>query len=490
MISVEDIKRLIDYDNQSEKKKRARVGQRYYNAEHDIMRYRMFYYNADGKLVEDTTRSNIKISHPFFTELSDQLAAYVLSFKDNPIRAVETAEGLQDQLDEYFDDDFWTEISEVLTGAYTKGFDYIYAYKNEDDRLAFQHADSIGVVEVRERDTDENCEYMIYWYTERVGHEQKEIKRIQVWSDKDTTYYIQEDSGEIKLDSNVQLNPRPHVVFTEKSGTKKGYAFGYIPFWRLDLNKKQVSGLKPIKGLIDDYDLHACSLSNNLKDFDTPLHVVRGFEGDNLDELQTNLKTKKIIGTDEEGGVEIRTVDIPYQARKEKLDLDEKNIYRFGMGLNMIGLKDTSATTNIAIKAAYSLLDLKANKLERRLKRLLKELLKVVLEEINSTNGTGYQIKDVYFDFVREVMTNETENMQNEKTRAEMQQVQINTLLDLAATLDEETVVREICTVLDIDYDAIKDKLPEQAEMQIQGAESTLKGIEPEGDPVAFEGSE
>lgn len=37
------------------------------------------------------------------------------------------------------------------------------------------------------------------------------------------------------------------------------------------------------------------SLSNNLIDFDTPIHVVKGFQGDNLEELQTNLKTKKYL---------------------------------------------------------------------------------------------------------------------------------------------------------------------------------------------------
>ena len=105
----------------------------------------------------------------------------------------------------------------------------------------------------------------------------------------------------------------------------------------------------------------ASSLSNNLIDFDTPIHVVKGFQGNDLTKLQQNLKTKKIIGVDEDGDVEIKTVDIPYQARQAKLELDEKNIYRFGMGLNMSGLKDTSATTNIAIKAMYSLLELRAN---------------------------------------------------------------------------------------------------------------------------------
>lgn len=479
MLTEAEIKRFIDNDSSSEKKKFAEVGQRYYEANHDILKSRLFYYNADGNLVEDTTRSNIKISHPFFTELSDQLSAYMLSFKENPIRAKETVEGLQEYLDEYFDDDFYTEISELITGAYNKGFEYIYAYKNAEGRLAFQCADSLGVIEVREKDTDDQCEYFIYWYIDRIDKGKKEIRRIQVWSDKETWYYVQSGNGRVKLDDSVPINPRPHVVFTDKKkNIKKGYSFGFIPFWRLDNNKKQISGLKPIKALIDDYDLMECGISNNLADFDTPLHVVTGFQGDNLDELQTNLKTKKILGVDEGGGVEVKTVDIPYQARKAKADEDEKNIYRFGMGFNSSQVGDGNIT-NVVIRSRYALLDLKANKLERRLKKLLKQLVKVVLDEINKMNKTDYKVSDVYFDFVREITTNESENYSNEKTKAETQQVQINTILNVAAVLDDETIVKAICEVLDIDYEEIKDKLPNPDDGMTQ-AEGALSAVVPE----------
>ncbi len=479
MLTEAEIKRFIDNDSSSEKKKFAEVGQRYYEANHDILKSRLFYYNADGNLVEDTTRSNIKISHPFFTELSDQLSAYMLSFKENPIRAKEAVEGLQDYLDEYFDDDFYTEISELITGAYNKGFEYIYAYKNAEGRLAFQCADSLGVIEVRAKDTDDECEYFIYWYIDRIDKGKKEIRRIQVWSDKETWYYVQSGNGRVKLDDSVPINPRPHVVFTDKKkNIKKGYSFGFIPFWRLDNNKKQISGLKPIKALIDDYDLMECGISNNLADFDTPLHVVTGFQGDNLDELQTNLKTKKILGVDEGGGVEVKTVDIPYQARKAKADEDEKNIYRFGMGFNSSQVGDGNIT-NVVIRSRYALLDLKANKLERRLKKLLKQLVKVVLDEINKMNKTDYKVSDVYFDFVREITTNESENYSNEKTKAETQQVQINTILNVAAVLDDETIVKAICEVLDIDYEEIKDKLPSPDDGMTQ-AEVALSAVVPE----------
>ena len=222
----------------------------------------------------------------------------------------------------------------------------------------------------------------------------------------------------------------------------------------------------------------ASSLSNNLADFDTPVYAVKGFQGNDLNELQQNLKTKKMIGVGEDGDVDVKTVDIPYQARQAKLELDEKNIYRFGMGLNTSGLKDTNATTNIAIKAAYSLLDLKCSKLEIRLKQFLRKLLKPVLDEINKHNKTDYQMKDVYFNFKREVMSNAQENAQIKLTEAQEQSVRINTLLNLAAQLDNETLMQNICEVLDIDYEEIKDKLPdlENADESLLAAESAIEG--------------
>jgi SPP1 family phage portal protein len=480
MLSVAEIQKLIDSDITSEKKRFAAIGERYYNAEHDIMKCRLFYYNADGVLTEDTTRSNIKICHPFFTELSDQLTSFMLSFDDSPIRAKDNVDGLQEQLDMYFDDEFWAGIGDLLSGAYNKGFEYLYAYKNAENRLAFQCADSMGVVEVREQDTDDGCKYIIYWYIDRIEKGKKEIRRIQVWSDKETTYFVQSGrGGKIEKDTSVLINPRPHVVFTdEKTGQKMGYGLGYIPFYRLDNCKKQFSGLKPIKALIDDYDMHACSLSNNLVDFDTPLHVVSGFQGDNLDELQQNLKTKKIVGVDSEGDVQVRTVDIPYQARKEKLDIDEKNIYRFGMGLNTFGLKDTSATTNIAIKSAYTLLKMKADKMEKRLRKVLKQIIKIVLAEINQENGTDYQLSDVYFDFQREPIVNETENIQNAKIEAETRQIEVNTILNVAANVGDEQTLKAICDIMEWDFDELQSQVEKLKEEQnTADARAMLEGV-------------
>ena len=501
MLSVTEIKRFIDEDISSEKKRLAAVGQRYAEGEHDILKCRLFYYNADGELVEDTTRTNIKIPHPFFMELSEQLAPYMLSFKENPIRVKEVAKDLQEHLDRYFDDAFWAEINELITGAYTKGFEYLYAYKkgnvkakkSGENKLIFKCADSMGVIEVREQDTDDHCKYIIYWYIDRIEKGRKEIKRIQVWSEQDTTYYVQDGkTGKISKDEFVDINPRPHVVYTDDNGKRMGYPLGYIPFWRLDNNKKQFSGLKPIKPLIDDYDLHACSLSNNLADFDTPLHVVKGFEGhgeEGLRELQQNLKTKKIVGVDAEGGIDIQTVDIPYEARKAKLDIDEKAIYKFGMGLNTYGLKDTAATTNMAIKTAYAGLKMKGDRLETRLRALLQEsIVPVVLEDINEEYGTDYRASDVFYDFKRETMTNETENIQNAEVEARTQQTRINTILNIAEKMPDEQVLRAICDEMDWDYDELESEIKKLKEEQdIASAQNTLENVVPDDEEQVTE---
>lgn len=477
-LTVTEIKRFISDDIASEKKKRAAVGWRYYNAEHDILNCRLFYYNADGKLVEDTTRSNIKICHPFFTILADQLSAYAISQSENPIQAKKKDDGLQDLLDEVFDDDFWAEIGDLITGTYTKGFEYVYRYKDSENKSVYQCADSMGVVEVPAKYADDGQDHVIRWYIDRIDKGRKTVKRIQDWTKTESWHYVQIGYGAIKLDDTAPYNPRPHVVFKDpESGQKKGKPFGHIPFWRLDYNKKQISGLKPIKGLIDDYDLHACSLSNNLVDFDTPLYVVSGFQGDNLDELQQNFKTKKIVGVDSEGGVTTQVVDIPYQARKEKLEIDERNIYIFGMGFNPAQVGDGNIT-NIVILSRYTLLDLKKSKLDKRLKKLLKQFVKIELEEINKKHDTDYQLSDIKIDLTPEIPTNESENLANEKLKAETQQIKINTILNAAVQIGDEQVLKSLCDILELDYEELKGQVEKLKEEQsTANAKALLEGV-------------
>jgi SPP1 family phage portal protein len=455
VLTNDEIVKLINNDRASTAKVFAQTADRYYDGRHDIRKHRVFFLNDEGKPVEVTNRSNVRVSHPFFTELVDQKVQYTLSGHDAIVKSDNPE--LQPLLDEYFGDDFQAELMDVLTSASVHGRAYLYAFMNEEGRTEFHFASGMGVVEVTEKESSDGRAYTIYHVVDRVV-DRKTVELVQVWDDKQTWFFRLIDNA-LTLDDSVRLNPRPHIVY-EQDGVKYADVYGFIPFFRFDNNKKQTSDLAPIKGLIDDYDLMACSLSNDLQDFRQALYVVRGFEGDNMDELLQNINAKRAIGVTGDGGVDVQTVEIPIEARRTKLELDERNIYRFGMGLNTAGLKDTAATTNIAIKMAYTLLDLKCNKVEHNLRRYMKKLVKVALDEINAANNTGYSLRDVYFDFTRETTVNEQENAQTDLTTAQAEQTRINTLLSIASMLDNETIVKGICDVLDIDYDSISDKLP------------------------------
>ncbi len=56
----------------------------------------------------------------------------------------------------------------------------------------------------------------------------------------------------------------------------------------------------------------------------------------------------------------------------------------------------------------------------------------------------------------------------------------MNILLGLANVLDNETVIKNICEILDIDYEEIKDKLPQDEEKDTEQVEQELNDITPD----------
>ena len=59
MLSEAEIKAFIDADSKSRQKQFAKVGVRYYEGNHDIRDYRIFFIDAEGKIQEDKTKSKI-----------------------------------------------------------------------------------------------------------------------------------------------------------------------------------------------------------------------------------------------------------------------------------------------------------------------------------------------------------------------------------------------------------------------------------------------
>ncbi|MCM1304579.1 MAG: phage portal protein [Lachnospiraceae bacterium] len=458
MLEPGRIASIIAADKYSRKKKQARLGQKYYDGEHDILAYRIYYINKEGRLVEDLTKSNIRIPHPFFQEISEQEVAYILS---GGVDFQAGDEELGKQLKTYFGDDFVGAFKEVLIDAVVRGFGYIYWYKDTKGRTRFQYADSLGIVEVKDGAADDTVnDYIIRYYAVEIK-DGKTALRIEVW-DKDMTWYYLQSGSSVELDKNIRPNPCPHVLY--QSGD--GYYYeecDRIPFLKLSYNRKECSRLKQIKPIIDDYDLMNCGLSNNLQDITEGIYVVKGFKGQDYDEMLQNVKSRKVVGVGEKGDMDIKTINIPYEARLVKMNEDEKNIYRTALAFNSSQTGDGNIT-NIILKSRYTLLDMKARKFIWNIKEFLGTLLEIVLGEINAACGTAYEKSDVEIRIDPVVPTDEKEDAEIRKLEAGTAREKVGTLLDAADTLGEDILLKEVGGILGLDEETVRQRMEQLKE--------------------------
>lgn len=449
MLKLEDIKKYI-----SESDNKTNTGLNYYNEKHDIMASKIYYYNAEGQLVEDKENSNARIPHAFFRELVDQKKEYILSGKGKIIKS--KIPELQTELDKYFGDKFKAELSKLIKYSAASGWSYLYAKKGADERITFSHAKGLNVIEVPSEKSGDGKDYIIYQHT-KVGNNDDVF--IQIWDSKGVAYFKQNKDGKIEKDTSQKINPRPHIIYTIDDDVEYE-TFDFIPFFKFGNTEDSESDLTvSVKSLIDDYDIHACGLSNNLIDIAEGYFVVKGAQGHSIEEITRNLRVKHGVGVPNEGDVSIQTVDIPYEARLAKMEIDKQSIYKFGRGFDSTQVGDGNIT-NVVIKSRYSLLDMKCSDTITLLKGYLSELIEIVLDEINMRKQKSYEISDVAIEFAPEIITNERDNAEIEKLDAERDQVVVNTLLNIQTQIPEEELIKRICETLSIDYEKeVKGKM-------------------------------
>lgn len=472
------LKKAISLDANSKEKAKAREGVRYYNYDHDILKNRIFYIDDNGTMQEDVFASNIKIPHAFFTELVDQKVQYLLS---NPVELeVEDAE-LRTYLDEYYDDEMQLFLQEVVEGFSQKGIEYAYARTNSRDILSFQVADSLKTFDVRDESGD--IKRTVRYYTREMFRDGKmaPVPCAEVWDHEKVWHFITDKNGNYALDGERKLNPTPHVLAKMEDGTLLGRDYGRLPFFRVANNKGQRTDLEPIKALIDDYDLMAAFLSNNLQDFAEAIYVVKGFQGDDLSTLRQNVKAKKTVGVGSDGGLDIRTVEIPVEARKTKLEIDKTAIYKFGMGFDSTQIADSrGSVTNVAIQSGYSLLNMKVNKAEIRLRTLIAWMNEMIIDDINRRYNKAYSVNDIQAVIMeRDTMTDQKENVEIKQIEADTRKSIVESILAVAPRIDDGTTLKLICELFELDWEDVSQLIDEQDyTLGLQEGTDPIEGVD------------
>lgn len=450
----------------NKKKKYAEIADNYYQSEHDIKNSRIFYLDDHDNLKEDKFASNVKIPHSFFMELIDQKTTYYLS---NGVKFNTENEDLGEALKDYIDEDFQLFADEIVEGASIKGYEYAFARTDSNDNLKFQVSDMLMTDTVYDDYNDEVAIVRQYVRFIDKGGNRTKLTFAEVYDDKYIKYFVKEDSGKFDPDPNVDPNPREHVTAIRDDGAIAFRNYGRIPFYRMKNNRKENSDLVPVKDLIDDFDRMASFLSNNLEDYDKPIYVVTGYKGESLDKLRQNIKAKGAVsvGAPNTGGdLDLKTYQIPYEARKAKLDIDREAIYKFGMGFDSSQTGDGNIT-NVVIKSRYSLLDLKCNKLDSRFKALMKWCLELILEDINRKTGQVFDISEIEIEVERNVPANEKDTAERELIESQTKQTLMNSLILAAGYLPSDEVLKRICEYYELDYEEVSKMIEDEGEYNL-----------------------
>lgn len=367
----------------------------------EILRYQKFLYDEAGRKYPDLISPNNKLCSGFFPQFITQENQYLLG---NGVQFEKPETKIK--LGKRFD----TDLQKLGRCALLHGKTFGY------------WADRLYVFPVTQ---------FVPLYDEIDGVLKAGIRFWQVDSDKPLNITLYEADGYTQYVSSKGAKPeqtgekQPYIVRMEQSeafgaqvvGTEN---YSTLPIKQLNGNPNQQSELVGIRGQIDAYDRIKSGFANDMDMANFVYWILKNSGGMNDKELANFVQRAKSIGVvvaEDEGVVpEMKTQDIPYQARQIYLEKLEKDLYRDFGALDVTVLQGGQKTAT-EIMAAYLPVDLKADMYEYELIEFVQSVLELL--GIDDTPK-----------FKRNRVVNETELVQ--------------TVLMKADRLDEETVLTEL----------------------------------------------
>ncbi|MFG6671069.1 phage portal protein [Bacillus subtilis] len=376
-------------------------GVAYYMNQADIKKKLRYYYEGGIRKV-DTDKPNNRISHNWHKLLVQQKTQYLVG---KPITFNAEDENFLKLVNDFVNEEFDDVLNQLLKNASNKGREWLHPFVDEEGKFDFIRIPAEEVCPVYDTTKKRNLLYAIRYYDIKTIDDEF-IRKVELYTDQQIFYYVMHD-GELVLDFEYKRNPESHFYLGET-----GYGWGRVPLIEFKNNDEGVSDLVFYKDLIDQYNN---TISNNANTFDEMQDVIyelKNFGGQDLGEFMTNLKHYKAVEVREDGGLELKTVDVPIDSANTHLDRLEENIYRFGQGVNNNPDKVGNSPTNVAIKNLYSLLDLKANEAERKFRPALHAFFWFFTEYLKMTGQGEYDPTLLQMTFNRSRMTNELEEVQ------------------------------------------------------------------------------
>lgn len=391
-------------------------------------------------LKEDLSKANNKAKHSYLQELVNQCTNYLAGKPMKIDYKKEFAEKHKDEVDNqlYRDNNF--------LGFLQKNIDYIQRYgktfmrivKNED-KIKFVTYDPKEIIMFYD-EFDEPILAIRYFSKEELDEKKKGLVKVhyaEVFDNKHKITFKKTKKG-LWEKGTKELVYANKITYSDEEGNEiksemTSLDIPVFPIIEWKFNDECVPTLANIKDFIDLQDTNLSDLANNVEDIQDAIWILENYNGQNLKEFMEDLKLKKAVKVGMGGNARPETVNIPIEARAKLYELCDKNIYKFGFGINFSERDSLGNVTGVALKWSYAPLEQKANAIENNGQEPLNNFFNILF----ALMGLKYDSNDLEFIFDRTMIANEQE--------------QTTTVMSASKVLSRKTVLSNLPMVKDVE---------------------------------------
>ena len=316
------------------------------------------------------------------------------------------------------DETFDEMLQRLVKGASNKGCEALHFYYDDTGKLSYCIVPAEELILVYDTEYQKNLEQVIRYYNTKVikGGVTYIRRKIEWWTGKDVTFYTEKEENVFVRD-NDRVNPSPHWwSVTSLDGFEKKRVpmnWGRVPFVILENNAECSTDLSTVKTLIDAYDLLSSEGTNNFLDLVELYWVIQGYGGETAGAIAKKLQINRAVNiSDSQGSVTAQQVNLPVTERIAWLSMLRRDIYHFGMGIDIEDEKLGNAPSGVALKFRYANLKHKCELMVPSLKKAVKEFYRFVLTDYNRRNGTAYNADDIKVTLNYSQIANDLETVQ------------------------------------------------------------------------------
>lgn len=410
--------------------------------------------------VEDTNAPNAKIEYPFYRKLIKQKMNYLLG---KPYSFSSKNDQYLKAWNEIFDDKFRNSIKKACKEAINYGKGWTYVYYDEMGKFSIAKIQSPNTIPYWADDEHTILDAIIRFYDVTVyeGKESRTITKIEFYTTEGVYLYEVDSKGNmIKNENtakvipnfNITMNKRDefgNLIYDENGNVEtetKGGLWNKIPLLCIKYSDDEVGLLKLVKRMIDDYASITSSVSDTIHEMPRAGMVVKDYDGSDKSEFMKNFYENKVAFVRGTGGIESITLQTESQLTENHLNRLRKNIFELGGGVDMQNVQ-ISNTSGVALRMIFGDLDLDCQDFADNIREFFSQLKWFIDQHLYNTTGVDYSKEKIDVEFNMDMVTNETEVIQN--------------CINSQSMLDEKTILTNHPWVKDV-YETMNAKKKEE----------------------------